>query len=196
MGLSYKFPSFTFELRIVQAKNIESIKSMGNSLFARFYLPTGNNKRIQLNTKKVSSKSVLPSWNESFNLECSCPQEFLEILEHESMVLELRQSNTTLRKIWGSQLVGNGKIPWKKILESPNMELKEWVKMDLENNGSGCDILKEPEVLVEIKIRVASMEKKDNKREECGCKQGHDQHPWLSAEDYDIFALGAALESF
>lgn len=200
MGLSHKFPSFSFELRIIQAQNIESIKSIGNLLFARFYLPAGNNnKRIQLNTKKVSSKSLIPSWNESFSLECSCPQEFLETLREESMVLELRQSNTApavFRRILGSQLVGKGEIPWKEILESPNMVFKEWVKMDLVS-GSDCEVA--PEVQVEIKVRVASIEKEENKLnklEECGCKYGHDQHAWLSAEDYDMFALGAALEAF
>lgn len=202
MGLSHKFPSFSFELRIIQAQNIESIKSMGNLLFARFYLPAGNNnnKRIQLNTKKVSSKSLSPFWNESFSLECSCPQEFLESLKEESMVLELRQSNTApavLRRILGSNLVGKGEIPWKAILESPNMVFTEWVKMDLVS-GSDCEVgmLKVPEVQVEIKVRVASMEKEDNKLDGCGCKHGHDQHAWLSAEDYDMFAFGAALEAF
>ncbi|KAF1864352.1 hypothetical protein Lal_00022009 [Lupinus albus] len=160
MGLSHKFPSFSFELRIIEAQNIESIKSMGNSLFARFYLPIGNNKRIQLNTKKVSSKATIPFWNESFGLECSCPQEFLETLKHESMVLELRQSK---KRIWGSHLMGKGEIPWMKILESPNMMFKEWVKMDLES-VSNCeeDMLKVAEVQVEIKIRVTSMEKEES----------------------------------
>ncbi|KAE9608017.1 hypothetical protein Lal_00003503 [Lupinus albus] len=191
MDLSHNFPSLCFELRIIQAKNNEHIKSSGNSLFARFYLPTGNNK-IQLNTKKVSSKSINPFWNESFNLECSCPQEFLETLEQESMVLELRQRKN---RIWGSNLIGRGEIPWKKILDSSNMMLKEWVKMDLVN-GNDDDILKVPEVQVEIKIRVRSMEKEENSLNKCGFKHDHDLHPWLSAEDYDIFTLGAALEAF
>ncbi|OIW15031.1 hypothetical protein TanjilG_13958 [Lupinus angustifolius] len=184
MGLSHKFPSFSFELRIIQAQNIESIKSTGNSLFARFYLPIGNNKRIQLNTKKVSSKATIPFWNESFGLECSCPQEFLDTLKKESMVLELRQSK---KRIWGSHLVGKGEIPWKKILESPNIMFKEWVKIDL------------AQVQVEIKIRVISTEKEEislNKWDKCGCKYDHDRHAWLSAEDYDIFTLGASLEAF
>ncbi|OIV97513.1 hypothetical protein TanjilG_11037 [Lupinus angustifolius] len=194
MDSSHNLPSLCFELRIIQAKNIECIKSSGNSLFARFYLPTGNNNKIQLNTKKVSSKSMNPFWNESFNLECSCPQEFLETLDQESMVLELRQRK---KKIWGSNLIGKGLIPWKKILDSSNMMLKEWVKMDLVNGSD--DIIKAPEVQVEIKIRVSSMENEGNnqtKWDKCGCKNSHDLHPWLSAEDYDIFTLGSALEAF
>ncbi|CAL0320368.1 unnamed protein product [Lupinus luteus] len=198
MGLSHKSPSFNFELRIIQAQNIESMKSTRNSLFARFYLPIGNNnQRIQLNTKKVSSKSIFPFWNESFNLECSCPQEFLETLKQESMMLELRQSKKAL---WGSHLVGKGEIPWKTILESPNMMFKEWIKMDLVST-SDCEdgMLKEPKVQVEIKIKVNSMKEEENKLNKwnkCGCNHGHDQHAWLSVEDYDNFALGTTLEAF
>ncbi|KAG4934789.1 hypothetical protein JHK85_049708 [Glycine max] len=120
-----------------------------------------------------------------------------EGLKKESLVVELRQS-----KIWGSHVVGKGEIPWKAIFESPNMEFKEWVKMDLVS-GIDCEdvMFKEPQVQVEIKIQV---EKENNNRrkrlnnrwDECGCKQGHDQHAWCSAEDYDIFALGAVLEAF
>lgn len=197
MDHSHKLPSFSCELRIIQAQNVESIKTTKN-LFTRLYLPAGSNKRIQLNTKKVSSNTqCVPFWNESFNLDCSCPQEFLESLKKESLVLELRQN-----KIFRSHLVGKGEIPWKAIFESPNMEFKEWVKMDLVS-GIDCEdvMFKAPQVQVEIKIQV---EKENNNRrkrlnnrwDECGCKQGHDQHAWCSAEDYDIFALGAVLEAF
>ncbi|TKY47654.1 hypothetical protein E2542_SST29714 [Spatholobus suberectus] len=198
MDQSHKLPSFSCELRIMQAQNVESIKSTKN-LFARLYLPAGNKKRIQLNTKKVSSSiKYVPFWNQSFSLDCSCPQEFLETLKKESLVLELRQGKV-LGRIWGSHVVGRGEIPWKAILESPNMEFNEWVKMDL---VSDCEdaTFKAPQVQVEIKIRV---EKENNRRrrlnnkwDQCGCKHGHDQHAWCSAEDYDIFALGAILEAF
>jgi len=191
------YADFSFELRIIQARNIESVKSTKN-LFSRLYLPTGNNKRIQLNSKSVSTKSV-PFWDESFNLDCSCPQEFLENLNQQSLVLELRQ-----RKMWGSQLIGKSEIPWKVILESQNMELKKWLKMDLVS-GSDCKeaMFTTPEVEVEIKIRVTSvaeMEKQNKRRmnnwNECGCKNGHDHQAWCNTEDCDIFPLGAALEAF
>ncbi|XP_058786971.1 uncharacterized protein LOC131661446 [Vicia villosa] len=183
------YANFSCEIRIVQAQNVEFIKSTKN-LFARLYVPTGNNKRIQLNTKNV--------WDKSFNLDCSCPLEFLENLNQQSLVLELRQ-----KKMFGSQLIGKGEIPWKVILESQNMELKKWLKMDL-MSGSDCKevMLTTPEVEVEIKVKVslvAEMEKQ-NKRinhwNECGCKNGHDHNTWCSAEECDIFALGVALEAF
>jgi hypothetical protein len=191
------YANFSCELRIKQARNVEFIKSTKN-LFARLYLPTGNNKRIQLNSKNVSTKS-LPFWDESFNLDCSCPQQFLENLNEQRLVLELRQ-----KKIWGSQLIGKSEIPWKVIIGSQNMELKKWLNMDLVS-GSDCKegMFKTPEVEVEIKVRVAlvaEMEKQNKKRlnnwNECGCKNGHDHQVWCNTEDCDIFALGAALEAF
>lgn len=97
--------------------------------------------------------------------------------------------------------MGKGEIPWKKILESPMMELKEWVKMDLVRGSDEDDAtLKAPEVEVEIKIVV---EKENNRRKrlnnkwnECGCKHGHDLYACCSVEDYDIFALYPVLEAF
>ncbi|CAI8598235.1 unnamed protein product [Vicia faba] len=185
------YANFSCEIRIIQARNVEFIKST-KTLFARLYVPTGNNKRIQLNTKNV--------WDKSFNLDCSCPQEFLENFNEQSLVLELRQ-----RKMWGSQLIGKDEIPWKVILQSQNMELKEWLKMDLAS-GSDCKevMLSTPEVEVEIKVKVSSvakMEKQNNKRfnnwNECGCKNGHNHNAWCNiSEDCDMFALGAALEAF
>jgi hypothetical protein len=191
------YVNFSCELRIIQARNIEIIKPAKN-LFTRLYLPTGNNKRIQLNSKNVSSKSV-PFWDESFNLDCSCPQEFLENLNQQSLVLELRHT-----KIWGSQLIGKGEIPWKVILESQNMELKKWLKMDLVDGSDYKEgMFTTPEVEVEIKIKVTSvaeMEKQNKRRlnnwNECGCKNRHDHLAWCNTEDCDIFVLGAALEAF
>ncbi|CAK8567312.1 unnamed protein product [Lathyrus sativus] len=191
------YANFSCELRIIQARNIEFIKSTKN-LFVRIYVPIGNNKRIQLNSKNVSAKFG-PFWNESFNLECSCPQEFLQNLNQQSLVLELRQ-----RKMWGSQLIGKCEIPWKVILQSQNMELTKWLKIDLVS-GSDCKevMLTAPEVEVEIKVRVSSvaeMEKQNkmkfNNWNECGCKNSHDHNVWCNAEDCDMFALGAALEAF
>ncbi|KAK7379468.1 hypothetical protein VNO80_04929 [Phaseolus coccineus] len=190
MDHSHRVSSFSCELRIIQAKNVESIQSTKN-LFARLYLPAGTNKRIQLNTKKVSSNmKYVPFWNESFSLDCSCPQEFLESLWKERLVLELRQS-----KIWGSHVVGKGEIPWKAILESPKMELKEWVKMDLVRGSDDEDDadFKAPQVQVEIKIVVEKESQRrkrmNSKWDECGCKQGHDLHACCSVDDYAIYLL-------
>ncbi|KAI9113695.1 hypothetical protein K1719_014946 [Acacia pycnantha] len=195
MGLSQKFPSFSCELRIIQAQNVEFNSKRKGNLFSRFYLSAGTNKRIQVNTRKISSQSV-PFWDESFCLDCSCTQEFLETLKQESLVLEVRQSNTALvvGKILGSRLLGRAEIPWKEVFESPNMEFKEWVKMDLEN-GNGVKPIK---LQVEIKIQVPSASEMENKIrrrsmnnwDECGCKESSHDH------GHDIFAIAAALEAF
>ncbi|XP_014493543.1 uncharacterized protein LOC106755841 [Vigna radiata var. radiata] len=197
MDQFHKVSSFSCELRIIQAQNVQSLKSTKN-LFVRVYLPSGTDKRIQLSTKKVSSNMKhVPFWNESFSLDCSCPQELLESLRKERVVLELRQS-----KIWGSHVVAKGDIPWTEIVESPKMEFKEWVKMDLMSGSDEDDDadFKAPQLQVEIKV-VVEMESNKRKRlnkkwDECGCKHGHDVYACCSAEDYDIFALGAVLEAF
>ncbi|KAG4995489.1 hypothetical protein JHK86_032316 [Glycine max] len=153
-----------------------------------------------LNWEDILSLGEQQRLGMSFNLDCSCPQEFLESLKKESLVLELRQN-----KIFRSHLVGKGEIPWKAILESPKMEFKEWVKMDLVSGISDCEdiMFKAPQVQVEIKIQVEKENNNNNRRkrlnnkwDECGCKHGHGQHAWCSADDYDIYALGAVLEAF
>ncbi|XP_028776588.1 uncharacterized protein LOC114733306 [Neltuma alba] len=194
MGLSQKFPSFSCELRIIQAQNVEFNSKGKGSLFTRFYLSAGTNKRIQVDTQKISFQSA-SFWDESFCLDCSCTEEFLEILKQESIVLEVRQSNTALvlGKILGSRILGRAEIPWKVVFESPNTEFNEWVKMDLESENG----VKPIKLQVEIKIQVPSASEMENqirrsmkKREECGCKElGHDH-------DHDIFVIAAALEAF
>ncbi|RHN69387.1 hypothetical protein MtrunA17_Chr3g0124151 [Medicago truncatula] len=106
--------------------------------------------------------------------------------------------------MWGSQLIGKGEIPWKVILESQNMELKKWLKMEFVS-GSDCKegMFTTTEVEVEIKIKVPSVAEMENKNKwrlnnwnECGCKNGHNHQAWCNTEDCDIFALGGALEAF
>jgi len=105
-------------------------------------------------------------------------------------VLELRQS-----KVWGSHVVGKGEIPWKEIVESPKMELKEWVKMSGSDEDDAAEVEVEIKVVVEKKKSVGR--KRLNKKwNECGCRHGHDVYACCSAEDYDMFALGAVLEAF
>ncbi|KAJ7945399.1 C2 domain protein [Quillaja saponaria] len=184
-------PSFSFELRIIRAKNTE-FKSIEN-LFVRVYFSAGNKKKIQLNTQKVSKFD--PFWNESFAFDCFGTQDTMKNLKQESVVFELRRRNTT----WGSQLLGRAEVPWKTVLESPNMELEEyWVTMVSTKN-------KPPKLQVSLKIQVPAvmddlknrLNRNDHSRHqkwdhECGCKDGHG----CSTKDYDIFAIAAALEAF
>jgi len=66
---------------------------------------------------------------------------------------------------------------------------------------SGSDEDDAAEVEVEIKVVVEKKKSVGRKRlnkkwNECGCRHGHDVYACCSAEDYDMFALGAVLEAF
>ncbi|KAJ7956830.1 C2 domain protein [Quillaja saponaria] len=193
MGAPKSFSSFSFELRIIQAKNIE-FKSTEN-LFVRIYLSAGNNNKIQLNTQKVSSKFD-PFWNQSISMDCLGNQDSIQSLKQETVVFELRRRNTS----WGSQLLGRAEVPWKAVLESPNMELEEyWVTMVSTKNARIVEGLKPPKLQVGLRIGVPAVVEdikcRKHKKwdlDQCGCKDGHG----CSAGDYDIFVIAAALEAF
>ncbi|KAI9394310.1 hypothetical protein POPTR_005G076100v4 [Populus trichocarpa] len=186
------------EIEIFQAKNIE-VKSHG-SLFVRYYLSAGKNKRIQLKSREISSKSNL-FWNESFSLECIGTEDSINNLKQETVVFELRWRNTNpiLAKIGGSQLLGRAEVPWKTVLESPNLEMESWVMM-VPKKGSVPDDVKPPSVQIAMRARVpemTEMEKKNRrdgrlrKRDGCGCCKDSG----CRCEDYEIFALVVALEA-
>ncbi|OAY35848.1 uncharacterized protein LOC110628644 [Manihot esculenta] len=210
MGASSLYPSsLSCEISLLQAKNLE-LKSHGN-LFVRFYLSAGNNRKlIQLNSQEISSKSSL-FWNQSFSLECSSSgtdldREFsIDNLKEESVVFELRWRNTNpiLGKITGgSQLLGRAEIPWKTVVESPEMEIEKWVMM-IGSSKKSCGLLvdgvKPPSLQIAMKVRVsemAAMEKKKKKRngklrEEYGCCR----ESGCKCEDYEIFAMVGAFET-
>ncbi|WJX39775.1 hypothetical protein P8452_27291 [Trifolium repens] len=110
------YANFSCELRIKQARNVEFIKSTKN-LFARLYLPTGNNKRIQLNSKNVSTKS-LPFWDESFNLDLEgsdckegmfkTPEVEVEIKVRVALVAEMEKQNKKRLNNWNECGCKNG----------------------------------------------------------------------------------------
>ncbi|XP_022752279.1 uncharacterized protein LOC111301022 [Durio zibethinus] len=202
MGVSHFLSSLCCELRILQAKNIEP-NSPGN-LFIRYYLPAGNNKRIRLNSQKVSSKSELIIWNESFSLECSGAEESVNYLKQQTVVFELRLKSTLpiLGKMGKSQLLGRAEMPWKAIFESPNMEIeKYWLTM-VSMNDRVLQNLKPPSIQISMKLvrgpAAVEIEKNKKKKEKaknnwdgCGCK---DIGRGCSCADYEIFALAAAME--
>ncbi|XVF15176.1 hypothetical protein REPUB_Repub09cG0127900 [Reevesia pubescens] len=205
MGVSHFLSSLCCELRILQAKNIEP-KSPG-SLFVRFYLSAGNNKKIQLNSQEISSKSELLIWNESFSLECSGAEESLNDLKQQTVVFELRwRSKIPVLGMMGkSQLLGRAEMPWKAVFESPNMEIdKYWVTM-VSMNDRVLESLKPPSLQISMKVvrgpAIVEIENKKKKRQErlknnwdgCGCKDIGGR--CNSCADYEIFALAAAMEA-
>lgn len=183
--------SFSCEIRIFEAKNIE-FKSPKN-LFVRYYLSTGKNQRIRLNTRKISSTSDF-IWNESFSLECLGSKQSIHILKQATVVFELRQAkiHPVFGRVLGSLLLGRAEIPWNHVFESPNMEIERWVSLVSAREG-----FKQPKLSVGMSVRVPEeIEMGKNRRfkkwndDECGCesKVAH------FCADHEVFALAAAME--
>ncbi|XP_050388176.1 uncharacterized protein LOC126805115 [Argentina anserina] len=194
MGISLELSSLSCELRIIQAKNIEFLKNTGN-LFVRYYLSAGDSKRIRLNTREISAKSD-HIWNESISLECNASDRFVQ----DTVVFELRWRSTVpvFGRIGGSQLLGRAEVPWKEVLESPNMELDKWITMT--TGGRALEGVKPPKIQVSIKVAVqaeVAIEKRRQRRtkkwDECGCEDGHGYG--CTCSDYEIFALAVLLEA-
>lgn len=197
MGASHFLSSLCCELRILQAKNMET-KYPGN-LFVRYYL---NNRRIKLNSHEISSRSEL-IWNEPFSLECSGTEESLDDLKKQTVVFELRWRSAmpVLGKMGKSQLLGRAEMPWKAVFESPNMEIeKYWLPMESSTKGRVLENLKPPSLQISMKLLVQGplpVKIEKNKRRErggCGCKDIGELYSFACA-DYEVFALAAAMEA-
>ncbi|ESR41426.1 hypothetical protein WN944_023686 [Citrus x changshan-huyou] len=193
--------SLSCELRIIKAKNTEYLKSTSGSLFVRYYLSAGNNKRIKLNSQEISSDSNL-IWNESFSLECLGTEDSIKELKQQRVVFELRwrkSSANFLGKKSKSQLLGRAEVQWNKVFESPNMEIENWVMMVPKINNRVCEDVKPPSLQVAMKVgapKMVEMEKnirndRLKKWDECGCANGKA----CNCSDYEVFALMAALEA-
>ncbi|XP_028116423.1 uncharacterized protein LOC114314157 [Camellia sinensis] len=211
MGAPQDLSSFRCELRIVRAKNIE-LKSNGH-LFVRCYLSSGKNNRVRLDSQEISSKSDL-FWNETLSLKCSGTQDSMEMLLMQgSVVFELRWRSTVpfIGKIGGSHLLGRAEIPWKTVSQTPEMEIEKWAVMVPKSRRVYEDI-KPPTVQVAMKLKVPTVKeampvpvpvlmpmtmrkRRNNQRvtnsDECGCMD-----VGCNCADYDMFALGAALDGF
>ncbi|PPS09883.1 hypothetical protein GOBAR_AA10756 [Gossypium barbadense] len=182
MGIPhFLIPSLCCELKVLQARNIE-LKYPGN-LFVRYYLFAGSNKRVKVDSHEISSK-LDPIWNESFSLECSGTQESINGLKQQTLVFELRcrsKMMTVLGKMGKSKLLGRAEIPWKAVLESPNMEIEKY--------GLPC----EGPAIVETEKKKKRKQSLKNSWDGCGCKDVGGG--CCSCADYEIFALAAAMEA-
>ncbi|CAA3011801.1 uncharacterized protein LOC111367528 [Olea europaea subsp. europaea] len=186
------------ELRIIRAKNID-LKPTGE-LFVRCYLSAGNNKRVQINTPRISTKSDL-IWNQTFSLDCSGSDkdDSLSSLKQGTVVFELRWRSTApfVGRINGSKLLGRAEIPWKNVFVSPNMEIENWVVMTPKGQKWVDEDAKPAAVQIGMKIQESPQasvkrRKNDRKWDECGCCM---DGVCRSCADYDIFAIGAAFEA-
>lgn len=204
--------SLSCELRIIKAKNIE-LKSNGGFLFVRYYLSAcGNssNKRIQLSSKEISSSSRShPIWNESFSLDCLGSEDSIAELNNQTVVFELRwRSYTFLGGKRKSKVLGRAEIPWRRVFESPDMEMESWITMIAKRNCSKVvdeEAVKSPSLLVAMKVRVSEvmeMEKLKRRSEKLNkCNDEDKEHGsrhnfgTCNCIYYEIFALVAALEA-
>nr|GEX06882.1 hypothetical protein [Tanacetum cinerariifolium] len=178
--------SLQCKLKILNAKNIHVANSDGY-LFIRCYLSSGNNKRVRLDSRKVSPNGSF-SWNESFSLDCKGTKQSMGMIIHGTVVLEFHWRRTT------SSLFGRAEVSWKGVFESPNMEMERCVMMKTKNKD-----MKAPSVRIVMKIKtpngVALVERKKNKWDEsCGCCHGDFCNS--ACLDSELFVIGAALDDF
>ncbi|KAI3451147.1 hypothetical protein Pfo_007812 [Paulownia fortunei] len=190
--------SLSCELRIVKAKNID-MKS-GGAVFVRCYLSAGNSTRVRLDSQEISSKSELITWDQTFSLDCLGSQESIRWLKQGTLVFELRWRSTAapfIGRIQGSKLIGRAEVPWRNVVDSTNMEMEKWVVM-IPQNGRVHEDFKPPAVQITMKIqesdpKIIERKKIDEGRwdEWCGCLDGGCN----SCVDYELYAIGAALEA-
>ncbi|KAK6791931.1 hypothetical protein RDI58_011012 [Solanum bulbocastanum] len=196
------FSSITCEIQIIRARNIDQISSLGkNNLFVRCCLPTGNNnQRVELNTQEISSKSNL-FWDESFSLDCMGTHNSINMMKQGTVVFELRsRRHLPWKNIGGSQVLGRVEIPLKRVFESTRMEIEEWSIFMTTSKNINEDV-KPPAVKIAMKVKVNETTKINKLRrswdESCACKGYCGCNSSIfSVDDYDIFALGVALDSF
>ncbi|XP_016480245.2 uncharacterized protein LOC107801432 [Nicotiana tabacum] len=199
--------SISCEIQIIRGRNIEQSFLGKSNLFVRCYLPAGNNQRIQLNSQEISSsKSDNFFWDESFSLDCMGTQESINMLKQGTVIFELRSRKYLPvfgKNIGGSQVLGRAEIPWKRVFESTEMEIEEWAIMATSKNNEN---VKPPAVKIVMKVNVKDQANKVKKNdrlrrswdESCTCKGycGCNGCSIFSADDYEIFSLGVALDAF
>jgi hypothetical protein len=194
-----KLRSLKCQVRIVEARNVE-IKSQASTLFVRFYLSAGHNRKIEVNTRELSSKSDQLMWDQSFGLECQGDEAAVKELKQQRVVFELRRKkkSTFIRKSSKSEVVGRGEVSWESVFESPGMEIERLVVMGESKNWVLED---ERPLLLKIALKVQALEemekmliKNDKKTEKLCCVCSSRDCGSCSCLDYEAFALVCALD--
>ncbi|ESQ31370.1 hypothetical protein EUTSA_v10005637mg [Eutrema salsugineum] len=190
-----KLCSLNCEVRIVEARNVE-IKSQARTLFVRFYLSAGQNRKIEVNTRDICSKSDNLVWDQSFDLECQGDEAAVDELKQQIVVFELRRKKTAsfLRKSSRSEVVGRGEVSWDSVFGSPGMEIERFVVMG-ESKTRVLEDEKPVLLKIALKVQALEMEKKlINKKEKlCVCCSRRDCGS-CNCLDYEAFALACALD--
>ncbi|KAH0689337.1 hypothetical protein KY289_016695 [Solanum tuberosum] len=189
------YSSLSCEIQIIRARNV----LLGGNLFVRCYLSSGEDQRVQINSQEITSKSADHLfWDESFSLDCSGTQDSINRLKKGSVVFELHsRKNTILPILSGSKMLGRAEIPWRSVFESKNMEIVEWAIMDKENvKPMAVQIaMKVKSIKETIKVKKNIDSKLRRSSSSCACMDycGCNSSNVFSVDDYEVFALGAAL---
>ncbi|EOA14508.1 hypothetical protein CARUB_v10027728mg [Capsella rubella] len=192
--MKMKLRSLKCQVRIVEARNVVEIKkSKASTLFVRFYLSAGYNRKIQVNTREVSSKSDQLMWDQSFGLECQGNEAAVQDLKQQRLVFELRRKKTSsfLRKSSRSEVVGRGEVSWESVFESPGMEIERFVVMSDSKNRVLVD---EKPMLLKIALKIQALEETEKKLEKLCCVCSSRDCGSCSCLDYEAFALACALD--
>lgn len=192
MGLVGNLCSLKFEVKIVEARNVE-LKSSPTTLFVRLYLYAGNNSNIELNTAEICSRSDnVMVWNQSFGLECKGNETAVEELKQESIVFELRRRKTAsfLRKWSRSELVGRGEISWQSVIESDGMDIERFVVMDETKDRILEDCDKPLLLKIALKVQASKMVKAKRVEDLCECRDCRK----CNCLDYEAFLVACALD--
>lgn len=196
-----KLRSLKCEVRIVEARNVEIKSQARSSMFVRFSLSAGHNRKIEVNTREICSKSDNLVWDQSFGLECQGNEAAVEELKQQRVVFELRRKKTSsfLRKSSRSEVVGRGEVSWESVFESPGMEIEIFVAMGGSKNRISED---EKPVMLKIALKVQALEmekmlinKKEKRLEKlCVCCCSSRDCGSCNCLDYEAFALACALD--
>uniref|UniRef100_A0A7N0VFX4 C2 domain-containing protein n=1 Tax=Kalanchoe fedtschenkoi TaxID=63787 RepID=A0A7N0VFX4_KALFE len=190
--------SLKCELKILEAKNVELNPS--SELFVRCYLAGGNNTKVPINTREISSMSDKLHWGECFSLECSGDYNLIETLRQQDVVFELRRRSETrsvFNKLKSSNLVGRAEVAWKTVFESTDMKIEQWLPLALKG-ASVAEGFKLPTIRIGMTIQVSTMKEKEGQKEssrrrrslgECGCKYG----ACCCVDDDLLLVLGACM---
>ena len=193
MGASQLLSSLSCEIKIIRAKNVE-LRTEGK-LFVRCYLSAGNNQRVGLNSREISSNSDL-FFDDSFSLECSGSEELIQRLMQERVVFELRWRSKipVLGRVCKSRVLGRVEIPWESVFGSKEMEMEKWVSM-VSTGGSRIvdEDCKPPAVQVAMKVRMPERSRRGRMWDECGCMGAGGGCTCTCVDADHIFAL-AVLE--
>ncbi|KAG5611539.1 hypothetical protein H5410_022820 [Solanum commersonii] len=128
-------------------------------------------------------------------------QDSINMMKQGTIIFELRSRRYVplLRKnIGGSQHLGKVEIPWKRVFESTRMEIEGWEIFMTTSKNINEDV-KPPAVKIVMKVKVNEITKINKLRrswnESCACKGYCECNSSIfSHNDYEIFALGAALD--